>query len=177
MKAGLPDLYDWIDGGKVGEPTNFWQRMVNTYSPWFRQSDRIGPEKQFLIDIEFDGRPSLRTNGRGVEYTPEQRSEITRLIGESGYFRDELRKIMKSIDGKEFRRQYKKAGVGMDRELYLRIHKRINYALKAAKQFAEAQLSDQTGIREKLYVNNQIEWYTQTGETDKIKQLLNNRNK
>ena len=55
-KSGLPDVYDWVDGGKVGEVEGFWQRGVNTFSPWFKQGDAISPEKQFLIDIEFDGK-------------------------------------------------------------------------------------------------------------------------
>ena len=73
-----------MDGSKVGEPLGFFARVWNTYSPLWKVSEAPTPEKQFLIDIEFDGRPSLKTNGKGIEYTPEQRSEITRLMGESG---------------------------------------------------------------------------------------------
>merc|ERR1712072_946021 len=118
-----------VDGGKVGEPENFWQRVVNTYSPWFKQSDRISPEKQFLIDIEWNGRPQLRTNGKGVEYTPSQRSEVTELMGKYGWFKKEIQDVMRSIDGKEFRKQYKNANVPLDRKLFKRIHTRLNDAL------------------------------------------------
>jgi len=177
-KTGLPDLYDWIDGGKVGEPTNLFTRAWNTYSPWFKVSDRIGPEKQFLIDIEYDGRPQLRTDGRGVEYTPQERSEITNWMGKSGWFKKEVQKIMKSIDGKEFRNKYKKAGVPIDRELLLRIHQRIDYALRRAKGFAGNQVTSKARLKQKQFLNKRIEFHTKRGETDKIQELLNpNRNR
>ena len=181
-KSGLADLHDWIDGGKVGVPGNFYQRVFNIYSPWFKQSDRISPEKQFLIDIEYDGRPSLRTNGKGVEYTPEQRSQVTDIMGQFGFFKKELQKIMKSTDGKEFRKLYKQAqsnsgGASIDRELLNRIHQRINIALKRAKGFAQNRIDDRDGVREKLFINKRIEHYTQTGQTEKIQELLNRKNK
>ena len=72
MKDGLADKYDYISGGLVGVPSN-WTRIWNTFTPW-KISDDITPEKQFLIDIEFDGRPTLTTNGRGVRLTAAQKS-------------------------------------------------------------------------------------------------------
>ena len=176
-KSGLPDLYDWIDGGKVNEPTNFFTRVWNTYSPWFKQSDRVSPEKQFLIDVEFDGRPSLRTDGRGVEYTPDERSEITNLMGKDGLFKKEIQRIMKSIDGKEFRKQYKKSGVAMDRELFLRIHSQLNFALKRAQSFAASKVTSKARLQQKKFDNARIEYHTKRGETEKIQQILQNRNK
>ena len=176
-KSGLPNLYDWIDGGKVGEPENFFTRVWNTYSPWFRVSDRISPEKQFLIDIEFDGRPQLRTNGQGIEYTPTERSEVTQFMGESKFFRNEVRKIMNSIDGKQFRKEIKASGNTMDRELYKRIHMRIKKALNRAKGFAESRISSKDAVQQKLFINKRVESYTKRGEPEKIEQLLNNINK
>tara|TARA_R100001443_G_scaffold12084_1_gene21585 strand:- start:2186 stop:3424 length:1239 start_codon:yes stop_codon:yes gene_type:complete len=176
-KASLPNLHDWIDGGTVGEPENFFTRVWNTYSPWFRVSDRISPEKQFLIDIEFDGRPQLRTNGKGVEYTPDERSEVTEYMGESKFFRDEVRRIMKSIDGQQFRKELKASGNIMDRKLYKRIHMRLKKALNRAKGFAESKISSRDSVQEKLFINKRIEFYTKRGEQEKIEKLLSNRNK
>ena len=172
-KSHLPDAHDWIDGGKIGEPTNFFTRVWNTYSPWFKQSERISPEKQYLIDIEFDGRPSLRTHGKGVEYSIDERSEVTDLMGQSKYFRNEVRKIMNSKAGKDFRKAYKTAGVSLDRKEFRMIHKRLTHALRTAQRLAESKLSNRRDIQTKQYRNNQIERYTRTGETDKIKELLN----
>ena len=176
-KSGLPDVYDWVDGGKVGEVKGFWQRGWNTFSPWFKQGDAISPEKQFLIDIEFDGRPQLRTNGQGIEYTPKERSEITEYIGKSGYFKRELQRIMKSIDGKEFRRQIKNSSVHYDRKLYKRIHKQIKQALNTAKNFAENQVSTRDSINKKVFINEQIKYYTETGNEEEIQRLLDYKNK
>ena len=176
LKQGLADVYDWVDGGKVGEPENFWQRVVNTYSPWFKQSDRISPEKQFLIDIEWNGRPQLRTNGKGVEYTPSQRSEVTELMGKYGWFKKEIKDIMGSVDGKEFRKLYKNSNVPMDRKLFMRIHMRLNDALRRAKKFAEAHISDQEKVRRKQYINDQIDYLTETGQTEQIRGLLDWQN-
>jgi len=172
-KSGLPDQYDWIDGGRVGEPMNFFTRVWNTYSPWFRVRDAISPEKQFLIDIEFDGRPQLRTNGRGVEYTNDQRSEVTQIMGERGYFKREIQRIMNSVDGQEFRKRFKESGVNMDRTLFLNIHSQLKAALRRAKGYAEGNLSSRNKILKNQRVDAEIEHYTRTGQTEKIQQLLN----
>ena len=177
LKGQLPDLYDWMDGSKVGEPLNFMTRIWNTYSPLWKVSEAITPEKQFLIDIEFDGRPSLRTNGRGIEYSPEQRSEVTRLMGESKMFRDEVRRIMKSKTGKQFRREWKKAadqGAYMDREVYDSIHLQLNRALKNAKSWAEMQLESANDIREKQFINYEVKRATAQGDVERILQLQRN---
>jgi len=171
-KSTLPDTHDWVDGGKVGEPTDFFTRVWNAYSPWWKQSERLSPEKQFLIDIEFDGRPSLRTNGKGVEYTIDERSEITDLMGQSKYFRNEVRKIMNSVSGKEFRKAYKKSPVGIDRKRFIQVHSRLSKALRNAQTLAESQISTKNQLHQKLYQQRLIDKYTTTGETEKIKEIL-----
>ena len=171
-KSNLPDKYDWVDGGKVGEPVDFFTRVWNTYSPWWKQSERISPEKQFLIDIEFDGRPSLRTNGNGVEYTVDERSEVTDLMGQSKYFKNEVRKIMNSVSGQEFRKAYKKSPVGIDRKRFNGVHMRLRKALRFAQDLAESQLSTKNQLQQKLYQERLIDKYTTTGQTDKIKEIL-----
>ena len=119
MKGTLPSAYDWVDGGKVKEPTSFWTRAWNAYAPVFKVRDGISPEKQFLIDVEFDGRPQLNTDGNGVELSGAQRSEVTKLMGEDKVFKKAVNKIMNSAEGKRFRALYKKAtdsGVEIDRK-------------------------------------------------------------
>ena len=178
LKGELPDLYDWMDGSKVGEPTSFFTRIWNTYSPLWKVSEAITPEKQFLIDIEFDGRPSLRTNGHGVEYTPEQRSEVTRLMGESKIFRDEVRRIMRSKDGKEFRKQWKELAnssnpIYLDRKLQDNIQVLLYNALKQSQRWAESQLSDYDEIREQQWANQEIDRATRTNDVERILELQN----
>ena len=176
-KGQLPDLYDWMDGSKVGEPLGFFARVWNTYSPLWKVSEARTPEKQFLMDIEFDGRPSLRTNGAGVEYSPPQRSEVTRLMGESKHFRDEVRRIMNSTDGKEFRRQWKLAadqGVYLDRELMFNIQVELSSALEDAQSWAETQLQSYDDIVQKQWTNQQIKDSTREGDIEQILDLQRN---
>jgi hypothetical protein len=173
----LPDVYDWMDGSKVGEPLGFFARVWNTYSPLWKVSEAITPEKQFLMDIEFDGRPSLRTNGKGIEYSPAQRSEVTRIMGENKYFAKEVKRIMQSTDGKEFRRQWKLAadqGAYLDRTLLDNIHYNLTVALKAAQREAEAHLSDYDDIKEKQFINYEVDRATRLGDVQRILELQQN---
>ena len=65
LKGALGNQVDWLDGTIVNEPGNILSRAWNVYSPW-KVSGKRTPEKQFLIDIEFDMRPSMDTDGKGV---------------------------------------------------------------------------------------------------------------
>jgi len=177
LKEQLPDLYDWMDGSKVGEPLGFFARVWNTYSPLWKVSEAITPEKQFLMDIEFDGRPSLRTNGRGIEYTSSQRSQITQIMGEDGYFAKEVRRIMASKSGKEFRRKWNEAaskGVYLDRKLFDNVQYQLNLALKVAQKRAESQISDYEDIKEKQFINYEIDRATRLGDIDRVLELQQN---
>ena len=177
LKQQLPDLYDWMDGSKVGEPMGFFARAWNVYSPLWKVSEGISPEKQFLIDIEFDGRPTLRTNGKGIEYSPEQRSEITRLMGESGYFAKEVRRIMNSKQGRSFRKDWKKAaeaGVYMDRKIFLDVQYQLTQALRTARQLAEANVSSFEDISRKQLINTEIERATRAGDVQRVLDLQRN---
>ena len=174
LKANLPDKYDWIDGGKVGEPSNFWTRVWNTYMPW-KVSDAITPEKQFLIDIEYDARPSLRTNGRGVEYTNEERSEVLNMMGEQGYFRDSIRQIMQISDAKQFRADFKRArdaGLAPETKSFTHIHLFLDAGLRSAMRMAESNLANRDGIQQKVYQNEVVENFLQVGDIDGAKKFL-----
>jgi len=176
-KAQLPDLYDWMDGSKVGEPLGFFARVWNTYSPLWKVSEAPTPEKQFLIDIEFDGRPSLRTNGKGVEYTTAERSEVTRLMGESKQFANAVREIMNSPLGKTFRKDWKAAadgGVYFDRTKYKRLHLELKLHLRDAQDAAEAQLSNYDEIKQRQWINYETERSNQLGDVEAILRLQRN---
>ena len=171
LKGQLPDLYDWMDGSKVGEPLNFMTRVWNTYSPLWKVSEKVSPEKQFLIDIEWDGRPSLRTNGKGIEYSPDQRSEITRIMGEDGSFAKEVNRLMRSSDGQRFRKAWKEAankGVRFDRSEFLDLHRRLDDALNNAKRSAEMQIADFESVQEKQFINYEMDRASQLGDVERI---------
>ena len=175
MKPSLPNKYDWIDSGLVGEPSNFWTRVWNTYFPW-KVSDSVSPEKQFLIDIEYDARPSLRTNGRGVDYTNEERSEVMNIMGEQGYFRDAIREVMASQDAKEFRKEFKRArdmNLAPNLEDFKQIHYYLDSALRSSMRMAEANLSNRDGVYQKTYQNEVLENFMKVGDLDGAQQFLN----
>ena len=180
MKANLPAAYDWVDGGKVREPDSFWTRAWNAYAPVFKVREGMSPEKQFLIDVEFDGRPQLNTDGNGVELTSAQRSEVTRLMGEDKIFKKAITKIMNSADGKRFRAAYKEAaetGVEIDRKQFILLHQRLREALSDAQSFAIGRISDRSNVEAKQYYNAKIKEATQLGDVEEIRKLQNRANR
>ncbi len=173
-KGGLPDAYDWVDGGLIRETENFWQRLVNTYSPTFKQSDALSPVKQFLIDVEFDGRPQLNTNGNGVEYTPEQRSQVTQLMGKDKLFAKQVERIMNTPEGKNFRKEYQKAtrnGIDLDRKNFKNIHRMLKRALRSAQNQAETRIAERGIVEKKQYYNKSIENAQRKGDIEEITRL------
>lgn len=180
MKGNLPAAYDWVDGGKVKEPDSFWTRAWNAYAPVFKVRDGVSPEKQFLMDVEFDGRPQLNTDGNGVDLTAAQRSEVTRLMGEDKVFKKAITKIMNSADGKRFRADYKKAteaGTELDRKQFILLHQRLREALSNAQSFAIGRISDRSNVEQKQYYNAKIKEATQLGDVEEILLLQDRANR
>ena len=158
LKSTLPDAYDWLDGGLIREPDSFFVRAWNAYSPVFKVGEELSPEKEFLMEIEFDGRPQLNKAGNGIEYSPEERSQVTELMGKDGIFKEKVREIMNSPLGQDFRKAYKKAsngGVNVDRKKYGKLQIRINDALRKAQTYAEKRIQARGRVKEKLYLNEQ----------------------
>jgi len=147
--SALPDAHDWIDGKKIGYPENFFVRAFNAVSP-MKVYDGLSPERQFLVDIEYDSRPSFMKNSEGVRYTPKERSELYSLIGQNGYFKRELRRIMSTTEAKAWRESIRVArgnGSQIKPELWQNVYKQINVALYDAKRLAEGQLSNYNEVR------------------------------
>jgi len=141
-KLALPKEYDFVDGGEIGVPDNFFARLYNTYSPW-KVSGKISPEKQFLINVEYDKRPSMATDGRGVQLTPQEQSDIARLMGKNKTFKKAIQRVMRSTDGKEFREAFRAAQAeGMTPQLknFANIHSELDRYLNLAKEEAIREL-------------------------------------
>ena len=181
LKGQIPQKYDWIDGDRIGYPDKagnmyegFMTRVWNNYMPW-KVSGKISEEKEFLQMIEYDARPTLRTNGKGVEYTPDQRSEITNIMGREGFFRDGIRRVMNSQDGKEFRKAYMRMinkGMPIDLGTFRNIHNRLDFELRLAQRSAAAMSSDLDAIQRKQYINSTIQEYLQFGMEDEAELFL-----
>ena len=72
-------------------------RIWNTYMPW-KVNGKISPRKQFLIDIEYDGRPTLNTY-RKVKLTAEERDDILQIMGRDELFAQGIDRVMERIPG------------------------------------------------------------------------------
>ena len=143
----LPELYDYIDGGVIGHTDNLFVRVYNALTP-FKVTGDLSDRKKFLIDIEFDSRPSFIKGEDGIEYTNEQRSELMQIMGRDGYFRDALDRIMAKPYAKEFAREmraFRKAGYTSEqypKDKYNRVYAEIVAALQQARNQAERGLTD-----------------------------------
>ena len=181
LKSQMPQKYDWIDGDRIGYPDKagnmyegFMTRVWNNYMPW-KVSGKISDEKKFLQMVEFDARPILRTNGRGIEYTPEQRSEITMIMGREKFFRDGIRRVMKQYDAKKFREDYNawiKGGNPIDVGKLGGLHKQLRFELRKAMNAAAALSSSRDVISQKQYINDVIELYISRNQQEAAREFM-----
>jgi len=174
LKDSLPDTHDYIDGGLVGVP-GAWTRVWNTFSPW-KVHDDISPEKQFLVDVEFDARPVLSTNGSGVKLTPEQRSDVQRIMGETGVYKKAIQQIMRSTDGQEFRQAFREAQAAnkdLDLSKFMQVHMKLNNALRNALQFAINKSSYADEIRAAEFNQNRIKRASEQGDLESLRRYNN----
>jgi len=138
-----PYIYSPVTGKK---PNGYgiMQRLWNAYSPIKVHPDQ-SPEEKFLQEIEFDVNTTFRTKD-GIKLLPAERSELFRLMGERGFFREAIAEIMrdagnwKSI---EKLRQLRSQGYKSD-EVSLKkwhdIHARLSEARRAAEDIAYAEM-------------------------------------
>ena len=170
-EGARPMKYDGVDGELVGYPESLMARVINSVSP-VKVYDDISPERQFLIDIEFDSRPSFATATNGVEYTPKERSELFNLIGQQGYFRDKLKEIMadaKAIKFVEKMREARRKGIPSTEASvndYAYIYNRIELALTEAKRTAEGSLSTIADVQQRVYEEQQRDFNVKRGILD-----------
>ncbi len=82
-----PFVYSPVTGKK---PNGYgmMQRLYNAYSP-IQVHPAQTPEEKFLEEVEFDINTTFRTKD-GVRLLPQERSELFRLMGERGFFKDAI---------------------------------------------------------------------------------------
>lgn len=151
-KGALPYKTSWINGKLINGGETFWARAWNAVMP-FKSNGEVDKYSQFLMDIEYDSRPTFMKSSKGIEYDPKTRGELFSLVGQSPYFRKELDRIMQQTDSKTFRAEIRKARQSgeVDYEKWGYIHDQINMALRQAKRMAEGQLSNYGEIQQKQY--------------------------
>lgn len=163
----LPLKYDWLDGKPVGYPEDFFARLLNAVSPMKVYDDVLSDERKFLVEIEYDSRPSFNKSTNGIEYTPEEREELYQIMGKSQYFKKAVARIMNSERGKNYRREIKehrRNGKRVDPNLYRNVYNELNSALYTAKKFAETQLSNASEVRKRQFEENTDKIYQRRGK-------------
>ena len=138
-----PFIYSPVTGMK---PNGYglMQRLWNAYSP-IKVHPEQSPEEKFLQEMEFDVNTTFRTKD-GIRLLPAERSELFRLMGERGFFREAIQEIMrdagswKSIQKlREMRNQgYKSDEVSIKK--WHDIHARLSEARRAAEEIAYAEM-------------------------------------
>lgn len=174
LKSALPEEYDWIDGGEVGIPTNFFARVFNTYTPW-KINGKISPEKEYLYEIEYDAAPSLRTDGEGNRLPSPIQSEILNKMGEKKLFKEGIQRVMKRYPAKTFRKMYRKAeslGTRPEVSEFASVHRALDRELKLAQQKAMASSEALTTIQRKARVQETVGNYLKSGLVEEAKSYM-----
>ena len=190
----LPELYDPIDGGKVGFPENYWTRAWNAYAP-IKVSERISPEKQWLIDAEYNYSPQVATSTGGAELENSERSALSGKIGEQAIFNKELKKIIKDAQkityrGREYpflkgkvgfieilktARQYGVSAEDLEISDFAQIYSRLDRAFVKAKKIAESSLDPKilAGIKAREIKKEEIKQAAKSGDIDGVLKIAN----
>lgn len=179
LKSTLAKEWDYIDGGEVGVPDNFLTRLRNTYTP-FKVSDSISDRKQFLIDIEYDATPTLSTDGRGNDLSNRERAAVKNKMGERGYFRDAIDRVMTGTKAKEFRRRYKEAkakGLRPDLATFENVHYELDTALRESMKMAMAETSHFDSIQQRAYVQDVVGEYLRSRNQGAAERFLDEMEK
>ena len=168
--VGLPGKYDWIDGDPVGYSDNWFTRGWNAIMP-MKVNGRLSPERQFLIDIEFDSRPAFQKSTDGIRYTPEERSEMYNIMGQQKYFRDELRRIMDSTTAKDWKKRLteaRKRGGSVEPKYWEMLYNEVEIALRNSKKLAESQMSNAEDLALRAYESEYNKTNQQLGQPNQF---------
>ena len=169
----LPFKYDIVEGGKINAEDFIFKGILP-----FKMSPSGGPEKDLLIESEFDVQPSFTSSLGGVPYDQTQISKLQYIIGEKGLFKKRLARIAKLPWVKaelESIREARRKGADKDK-LDLsksRLHVEIRSALRQSVNEAKFLLGKQDasiGAAENL--KYQTERAQKLSDYDKIQRLL-----
>lgn len=169
-----PDAFDWIDGGRIGAVEDVFQRFTNVLTG-MPTSDRLSPERRFLVAIEFDGRLAAKTNPDGIKYEPEERAAIYSKIGELGSFKAKVQEMMAENEIMQYVKDIEAArrrGVTSE-ELAMKrtiLHNRLNTALADAVREATSYLEGpmREAIDERSQIFRMNKEFTKTNDYNNI---------
>ena len=182
----IPFMVDPIDGKKIGYQENFFIRAWNNYSP-IKIHDAPSPERQFLIDIEFNSSPMMNMSNGGVELENNEIAAINSKMGEQGNYKLEVSRIMKraskitykTTDGKtitgftEILKHIRRGGISsevLDTALFQDIYADLKFAYTKSKMVAEESIDSDmlNAIREREYEKNVNKYNQRAGDLDRM---------
>ena len=163
--ARMPISTDWIYGKPVDGTEPFMIRLFNAYNRGMKISTEQGPEARFLTAVEYDSRPLFNKNADGVEYTPQERAELYRMVGEDGYFLQAIRDVMaKHVDSLDKFDQLRQVNSNIPIDQFLMIHSELDYHLEIARKSAEERLSTIDRLQTEGWIKNANLGRVQRGE-------------
>ncbi len=181
----LPAVVDPVDGNPVGDEDNWFIRIWNR-TP-FKVTSKPSKENQFLIDIEFNTAPIMRTSQRGAVLENHEITAINTEMGKQGIYKARIKEIMQDAnkltytapDGtiyKGFKNIIRAQRRGMvpsdvlDTAKFENIYSRLTLAHSQAKTLAEDNLPEpmRSGIREREYELDLANTYQQSGNINAV---------
>ena len=144
MSNRHPYIYSPVTGEKANG-YGLLQRVWNAYSPIKVHAEQSS-EERFLQEMEFDINTTFRTKD-GVKLKAAERSELFRLMGTRGFFKEEIRNIMSDAgnwDSIAKLREARLRGLKSDEVSIKKWHDlyaRLSDARRAAEELAYAEMS------------------------------------
>ena len=167
----LPNKVDYIDG--PGEEVNPLVGLWNTYTPW-KVNGALSEPKQYLLDVEYDGRAVLKTFN-GIKLTPIERNQVATIIGEEGYYRDQIMQIKEQYPADEYRtsvREFNQLPGNIPADKVTLVHNKLDTALKNSIRMAVMQLDNANEIFSRATEKKVIEGYAQRNEPENARQFI-----
>ena len=167
----LPNKVDYVDG--PSEEVNPLVGLWNTYTPW-KVNGALSPPKQYLLDVEYDGRAVLKTFN-GIKLTPSERNQIATIIGEQGLYRDQIMQIAEQYPADEYRssvREFNQLSSDIPADKVTLVHNKLDTALKNSIMTAVQQLDNAAEIFARPVQKKVAEGYAQRGELENTRQFI-----
>jgi hypothetical protein len=122
----------------------------------------MSPEEKFLYDIEYDISSAFKTR-TGVELEYDERAKLFEIMGKSGFFRTEIKRISKLAESRNTIQELKDARRRLVTSettpigKYDRIHMELSRAQKSAEESAFLQLDTemQNSIKQRINIKKQ----------------------
>ena len=147
LSSLLPEQIDIWTGTPLNDIDNPFLRILNAISP-VQVSGTREPWRVWLLETGWDGLPMLKKDSSGsITWTPEEREEINRYIGEQQIYK-QLQRLMKSKKYKEDLEQlrvHRSTNADLDSDIVkiktsqLPLYKEIDRIVSQAQKVAEAR--------------------------------------